>query len=117
PDALPVGPAERLEQLPEPFGRDHRTGVADPDGRLAASGHRGYLGPAAAGVMPDRVVDEVRDEAFRQPRITCRRGFGQPGLDADAPAVRFLVAHRDHVPSDGRQVKRRPLLDAALAAG
>src|SRR5258708_1862104 len=84
----------------QPTGRDHRPGVADPDGRLAASGRRGDLGPAVAGVVPYGVVDQVRHQAFRQPRIPHRRGLREPGLDVDAPALRFLAADRDHVPGD-----------------
>ena len=67
--------------------------------------------------MPYRVIHQVRHQAFRQPRISCGRGFSKPGLHVDAPARRFLAADRDHVPGDRGQVKGFPLLDAALAGG
>ena len=84
---------EALERLEEPVnlaGRDHRSGVAIANDRLSVGGCRGDFDPAAVEVVPDGVVDQVRDQAARPARVTGGRGRVKRGVDADAPALGLL---------------------------
>jgi hypothetical protein len=107
PYALVAESLEGLEQAVKFARRYHRPAVGNPDHR--AAGRRPGLdpGPAAGHVMPDRVPDQVRHQALRQPGITLGRGGAEPGTDRDVLGDRR---------GDDRQVKRLRPGDATFTA-
>ena len=61
---------ERLEQVLDRVRRDECAGVADRDDGARGGQCRGDLCLAAGQVVPDGVVEEVGDQAFRQARVS-----------------------------------------------
>src|SRR4029077_8640348 len=91
--------------------------VADRQRRLSVGCCRRDLDLAAVEVVPDGVVGQVLYQAVGQVRVTGGRGRVKRGVDADAPAVGFPAAVHYRLPGDLGEIERRPLVDAALAAG
>jgi hypothetical protein len=108
PYPLVAEPLERLEQPVKLARRYHRPAVGDPDHRTAGRRPGLDLGPPAGHVVPDRVPDQVRHQALRQPGITLGGGGAEPGVDLDVLGDRR---------GDGRQVEGLRPGDAAFAAG
>ena len=81
PESEPVGDApplaahlvERLEQLRQRTGGDRRPRVLHCDPRLRSGSPSGDLDPAARHVVPNRVPEQVVDEALDQSWIAGRR--------------------------------------------
>ena len=73
-------PLERLEDAAGLHGADDRPGIGH--GQLAADRHGAGADPDVAGrdVVPDRVVDQVRDEVLGQHRIARYHGGLQRGM-------------------------------------
>ena len=98
---------EWLEQAVKLAGRNHRPGVGDPQHGPAGRRPGLDLGPAAGHVVPDRVADQVRHQAFRQPGVALGQRGGEPGVDRDVLG---------HGRRDDRQVEGLRAGDAAFAA-
>jgi hypothetical protein len=98
---------EWLEQAVDLARRYDRPGVGDPHDGPAGRRPGLDLGPAARPVVPDGVTDQVRHQAFRQPRIAVGRRGAEPGVDRDVLG---------HGRGDDRQVEGLGAGDAAFAA-
>ncbi len=55
--------------------------------------------------MPDGVVEEVGDQAFRQARVGGYRGRGECRAQADAMALGFLLTGQERIPGDVGEVQ------------
>jgi hypothetical protein len=107
PHPLVPKPLEWPEQAVKLAGRYHRPGVGDPHHGPAGRRSGLDLGPAAGHVVPDRVRDQVRHQAFRQPGITVGRRGAEPGVDRDVLG---------HGSGDDCQVEGLRAGDASFAA-
>jgi hypothetical protein len=95
-----VEPLERLEDAAGVGRRDDRAGIGD--GELAASRDRAGADPDVAAwmVVPDRVVDQVRDEVLGEHRIAGDDGGLQRGVHlpvARAGRVEDVFGNRGQV--------------------
>ena len=90
--ALAAQPLERLEQPVHLAGRDRLPGVADRYDRPPGLGVGADLDPAVGPVVAQGVVDQVRDQAFGQARVTGGRSRAERGVDADAALLGLLAA-------------------------
>ncbi len=93
-------PLERLEDASDVGRVDDRPGISH--GQLAAAAHGAGANPdlAARQVVPDGVVDQVRDEPFGQHRITrddswLKRSVHPPATQAGS--VQDVLGHRGQV--------------------
>jgi hypothetical protein len=107
PHPLVAEPLERLEQPVDLRGRHHRPAVADPQHRPSPGRPGLDRRPAARHIVPDRVPDQVRHQALRQPGIALGRRRPEPGVDRHV---------RDHGQGHLRQVEGLGAGDAPLAA-
>ena len=81
-------PAERLEQRRHQLPGDHRPAVGDLELCLPATGTGADGDPAAADVVPHRVVHQVADHAFEQQPVPAGRGGRKVGVDAQGQLAR-----------------------------
>jgi hypothetical protein len=66
---LGAGAAESLEGLEETldlFGRDGRAGVRDGQDGVAVEGSTGHFDISSGGVVADRVVEQIGDQALEE---------------------------------------------------
>jgi hypothetical protein len=105
-------PLERLEDAVGIGSADDRPGIGY--GQLAAVGRAAGADPdvAAGNVVPGRVVDQVRDEAHRQHRVTGDDG----GLEGGVQAAVADVGGVEYVFRGGGQVDVFPDGEPALIA-
>ena len=66
PDAFGAQPLEGHEQPIDLAGRNHRPGIADLDPGAVIGLRRRDVHAPAGNVVPDRVVDQVGDQALHQ---------------------------------------------------
>ena len=71
--ALVRSAPEGLEQLADVLGRNRWAAVGDAQGRGAGARLGAEVDPAAAQVVADGVVEEVRDQPLDEPRVAARR--------------------------------------------
>src|SRR6202012_3593119 len=93
---------------PAPYSRRTGTRAPRPAGRR-------YLDVAVGHVVPDGVVDEVSDKAFRELPATSRDGRGKVYVQPQAAARRLLAAIGDDPASHLREIKRLMRPQPALA--
>ena len=92
-----TGAAQSLEGLEETLdllGRDGRAGVRDRHEGVPVAGPGGDLDMSAGGVVADRVVDQVGDQALEQSWIAGRRRRVERGADVEIEARELWLAAR-----------------------
>jgi hypothetical protein len=67
--------------------------------------------------VPDRVVDQVGDEALHEAGVAGRRGGGEGGPHPDATPVGLAATGGHRLPGHRRQVEPLPPLDTLLPTG
>ena len=102
-----TGAAQSLEGLEETldlFGRDGRAGVRDGHEGAAVAGPGGDLDLSAGGVVADRVVDQVRDQALDQSWIARRRRCGQRRANVEVAVCELCLAREQGLGGEDREV-------------
>jgi len=109
-DTFGAEPLERLEEPAKLPGRHHRPAVADRQHRASLLDAGTDADPSAGHVVPERVVDQVRDQALRQPRVATARRRLEREVQPDRP-VTGLSDPR----GEGGQIERLASVDAAFS--
>jgi hypothetical protein len=110
-------PLEGLEQAVDFGGRDDLAGVGHRQDGAGVADLGGDLDFPAADVVPDGVVDQVRDQLLDQERVTVEGGGLEIGLDVQAEAADRGAGGGQGFAGDGGQVRGLALAGADFAAG
>lgn len=108
---------EGLEKTVELVWGYDRPGVGDHECGLPVLGLDYYLDVAVGMVVPDGVVDKVRDEPFDEVDISGERSGKKERIESYPLGFGGRLAGVEDLAGDRRQVERLAVIEASLAAG
>ena len=110
-------PLEGLQQPVHGGRRDHGPGVDHRQDGAGVPGAGDDLDVAAGHVVRQRVVGEVGDQAFGQPRVAGGAGRGEGAVDGELPVLCAGLPGAQDVAGQRGEVEGFPFVQAGLAAG